>query len=74
MCENKGLIWLKYFLPLMLIGKMKDNVILTSSKPFLFQIQNWLTCVSKAWAVETYKNHGLRSRVRAMPRLTLFSE
>lgn len=54
-CENKGLIWLKYFLPLMLTGKMKDNVILTSSKPFLFQIQNWFTCVSKVWAVERIK-------------------
>lgn len=39
----------------MLTGEMKDNVILTSSKPFLFQIQNWLTCVSKVWAVERIK-------------------
>lgn len=38
-CENKGLIWLKYFLPLMLTGKMKDNVILTSSKK-AFSVSN----------------------------------
>lgn len=56
----------------MLTGKMKDNVILTSSKPFLFQIQNWLTCVSEVWAPECIKAMVSGSQVTAMTGLTSF--